>query len=81
MAEEATRKAEVEIRAKEAEAHGKEIEARARQQDAQRKRQRAEDDAREIGARGPLTEATIRLAYADAEEVAQSASGSRHRSR
>ena len=74
-AEEAKRKADVEIRAKEAEAQAKEIEARAKQQDAQRKRQQAEDEAKETAARGPLTEATIRLSYADAEEVAKTLQG------
>ncbi len=63
------------MRAKEAEAHAKEIEARAKQQEAQRKRRQAEDEAREMAARGPLTEATIRLYYADAEEVAKTLQG------
>ncbi len=74
-AAEATRKAEVEMRAKEAEAEAKEVEARAKQQDAERKRRQAEDEARDVAARGPLTEATIRLSYADAEEVAKTLQG------
>jgi type IV pilus assembly protein PilQ len=74
-AEDAKRKAEVELRAREAEAAAKEIEARAKQQDAQRKRQQAEEEARDMAARGPLTEATIRLYYADAEDVAQTLQG------
>jgi type IV pilus assembly protein PilQ len=74
-AEEAKRKAEVEIRAKEAEARAKEIEAQAKQQEAQRKRQQAEDEAKETAARGPLMEATVRLYYADADEVAKTLQG------
>jgi type IV pilus assembly protein PilQ len=74
-AEEAQRKAEAEIRAKAAEAHAREIEARAREQEALRRRQQAEEDARQMAARGPLTEATIRLYYADAEEVARTLQG------
>jgi type IV pilus assembly protein PilQ len=74
-AEEAARKADVELRAKAAEAHTREIEARAKEQEAQRRRQLAEDEARQAAARGPLTEATIRLHYADAEEVAKTLQG------
>jgi type IV pilus assembly protein PilQ len=74
-ADEAKRRAEVEIRAREAEAEAKEIETRARQQEGQRRRQQADDEAREMAARGPLTEATIRLYYADAEEVAKTLQG------
>jgi type IV pilus assembly protein PilQ len=74
-ADEAARKAEVEIRAKAAEAQAREIEARAKQQEAERRRQQAEDEAREMAARGPLAEATIRLYYADAEEVARTLQG------
>ena len=74
-ADEATRKAEAEIRAKTAEAHAREIDARAREQEAQRRRQQAEDEARQVAARGPLTEATIRLYYADADEVARTLQG------
>jgi len=50
--------------------HAREVEARARQQEAQRRQEHAEHEARQMAARGPLTEATIRLYYADAEEVA-----------
>jgi type IV pilus assembly protein PilQ len=74
-AEELRRKVEAETRAKEAEAEAKEVEARAKQQEVARRRQQAEDEAREAAARGPLTEATIRLSYADAEEVAKTLQG------
>jgi type IV pilus assembly protein PilQ len=73
--DEARRKVEAETRAKEAEAEVKEIEARAKQQEVARRRQQAEEEAREAAARGPLTEATIRLYYADAEEVAKTLQG------
>lgn len=73
--DEAKRKAEAETRAKEAEAQAKEIEARAKQHELLRKRQQAEEEAKELAARGPLTEATIRLYYADAEEVAKTLQG------
>ncbi len=72
---EAKRKAEAETRAKEAEAQAKEIETRAKQQQLLRKQQQEEDEAKELAARGPLTEATIRLSYADAEEVAKTLQG------
>ena len=73
--DEVKRKAEAETRAKEAEAHAKEIEAHAKQHELLRKRRQEEDEARELAARGPLTEATIRLYYADAEEVAKTLQG------
>ncbi len=73
--DEAKRKAEAETRAKEAEAQAKEIEAHAKQHELLRKRRQEEDEARELAARGPLTEATIRLYYADAEEVAKTLQG------
>jgi type IV pilus assembly protein PilQ len=73
--DEAKRKAEAEARAKEAEAHAKEIEARAKQYELLRRRQHEENEARELAARGPLTEATIRLYYADADEVARTLQG------
>lgn len=73
--DEAKRRAEAETRAKEAEAQVKEIDARAKQQEVLRKRQQAEDEAKEAAARGPLTEATIRLYYADAEEVVKTLQG------
>jgi type IV pilus assembly protein PilQ len=73
--DEAKRKAEAETRAKEAEAQAKEIDARAKQHELLRKRRQEEDEARELAARGPLTEATIRLYYADAEEVAKTLQG------
>ena len=73
--DEVKRKAEAETRAKEAEAQAKEIEAHAKQHELFRKRRQEEDEARELAARGPLTEATIRLYYADAEEVAKTLQG------
>ena len=73
--DETKRKAEAETRAKEAEAQAKEIDARAKQHELLRKRRQEEDEARELAARGPLTEATIRLYYADAEEVAKTLQG------
>jgi type IV pilus secretin PilQ/predicted competence protein len=73
--DEVKRKAEAETRAKEAEAQAKEIEAHAKQHELLRKRRQEEDEARELAARGPLTEATIRLYYADAEEVAKTLQG------
>jgi len=66
--EEARIKAETDIRTKVAEAKLKEQEANARQY-------AAEQAAAEQAARGPLKEETIRLSYADPEEVARTLEG------
>jgi type IV pilus secretin PilQ/predicted competence protein len=66
--EESRVKAEVEIRTKKAEAELKEHEARQRQR-------AAEAAEAEAIARGPLTEAAIRMAYADPGEVANTLQG------
>ena len=66
--EESKVKAETEIRTKLAEAKLKEQEAQARQL-------AAEQAAAEQAARGPLKEETIRLTYADPEEVAKTLEG------
>ena len=66
--EEAKVKAETEIRTKLAEAKLKEQEAQARQL-------AAEQAAAEQAARGPLREETLRLSYADPEEVAKTLEG------
>ncbi|HEY2993186.1 MAG TPA: secretin N-terminal domain-containing protein [Methylomirabilota bacterium] len=66
--EEAKVKAETEIRTKLAEAKLKEQEAAARQL-------AAEQAAAEQAARGPLKEETIRLSYADPEEIARTLEG------
>jgi type IV pilus assembly protein PilQ len=66
--EEAKVKSETEIRTKLAEAKLKEQEAQARQL-------AAEQAAAEQAARGPLKEETIRLSYADPEEVARTLEG------
>ncbi|PYM27620.1 MAG: hypothetical protein DMD78_01750 [Candidatus Rokuibacteriota bacterium] len=66
--EEAKVKSETEIRTKLAEAKLKEQEAAARQL-------AAEQAAAEQAARGPLKEETIRLSYADPEEVARTLEG------
>jgi type IV pilus secretin PilQ/predicted competence protein len=66
--EESKVKAETEIRTKQAEAVLKEQEALARQVAAQQA-------AEELAARGPLKEETIRLSYADPEEVAKTLEG------
>jgi type IV pilus secretin PilQ/predicted competence protein len=66
--EEAKLKAESEIRTKLAEAKLKEQEAAARQL-------AAEQAAAEQAARGPLKEETIRLSYADPEEIAKTLEG------
>jgi type IV pilus assembly protein PilQ len=66
--EEAKVKSETEIRTKVAEAKLKEQEAQARQI-------AAEQAAAEQAARGPLKEETIRLSYADPEEIAKTLEG------
>jgi type IV pilus assembly protein PilQ len=66
--EEAKVKAEVDIRTKMAEAQFKEAEA-------QQKKLAAEAARLEAEARGPLKEETIRLSYADPEEVAKTLQG------
>jgi type IV pilus secretin PilQ/predicted competence protein len=66
--EESKVKAETEIRTKQAEAVLKEQEALARQVAAQQA-------AEELAARGPLKEETLRLSYADPEEVAKTLEG------
>jgi type IV pilus assembly protein PilQ len=66
--EESKVKAETEIRTKLAEAKLKEQEAQARQL-------AAEQAAAEQAARGPLKEETIRLSYADPEEIAKTLEG------
>jgi type IV pilus assembly protein PilQ len=66
--EEAKVKAEADVRTKVAEAQLKEAEARG-------KMLAAEAAAAEAAARGPLKEETIRLAYADPEELAKTLSG------
>lgn len=67
-AEENRLKAEYELRTKQAEAQVKEVEALTR-------RAAAEAAAREAEARGPLREETIRLSYADPDEVARTLQG------
>jgi type IV pilus assembly protein PilQ len=67
-AEEAKRKGEAEARAKEAEAQLKEAEAKQRQL-------AAEAAIAEAQARGPLKEETIRLKYADPDEVVATLEG------
>lgn len=67
-AQEAKRKGEAEARAKEAEALLKEAQAKQRQLEA-------EAAIREARARGPLKEETIRLKYADPEEVVATLEG------
>lgn len=66
--EEAKLKAEADVRTKVAEAQVKEAEARGKQL-------AAEVAAAEAAARGPLKEETIRLAYADPEDLAKTLSG------
>jgi type IV pilus assembly protein PilQ len=66
--EEARRKAEIETRTKEAEAQLKEQELAAR-------KFAAEAAAAEAQARGPLREESVRLSYADPEEVAKTLQG------
>ena len=66
--EEAKRRAEIETRTKLAEAQLKEADLAA-------KRAAAEAAAEELRARGPVREETIRLSYADAEEVARTLQG------
>jgi type IV pilus assembly protein PilQ len=66
--EESKLKAELDIRAKQAEAVMKE-------QEAQQKKIAAEAAAAEAAARGPLREETIRLSYADPEDVARTLQG------
>src|SRR5947207_15197963 len=66
--EEAKLKAEADVRTKVAEAQLKEAEARG-------KMLAAEAAAAEAAPRGPLKEETIRLAYADPEELAKTLSG------
>ena len=66
--EEAKVKAEIEIRTKRAEAEAKELEV-------QQRKRAAEAAIAEAIARGPLTEAAIRLAYADPGEVAGTLQG------
>src|SRR5215813_12449516 len=66
--EEAKLKAEADVRTKVAEAQLKEAEARGKQL-------AAELAAAEAAARGPLKEETIRLAYADPEDLARTLSG------
>jgi type IV pilus assembly protein PilQ len=66
--EEARRKVEIETRTKEAEAQLKEQELAAR-------KLAAEAAAAEAQARGPLREETVRLSYADPEEVAKTLQG------
>ena len=67
-AEEAKSKAEVEVRQKAAEAAVKE-------QEAIQKKLSIEQQLEEIRARGPIREETIRLAYADPEDVARTLIG------
>ncbi|MCI0547260.1 MAG: secretin and TonB N-terminal domain-containing protein [Candidatus Rokubacteria bacterium] len=67
-AEEARRKAEIEVRTKQ-------IEAQLKEADLQAKRAAAEAAAAEAQARGPLTEETIRILYADPEEIARTLQG------
>ncbi|MBI1734403.1 MAG: secretin and TonB N-terminal domain-containing protein [Candidatus Rokubacteria bacterium] len=67
-AEEAKAKADVEIRTKAAEASVKE-------QEAQQRKLALEQQIEEIRARGPIREETIRLAYADPEDVAKTLLG------
>jgi type IV pilus assembly protein PilQ len=73
--EEAKVKAEVEIRTKKAEAELKEREVLLKDQETEQRRRRAEAAAAEALARGPLTEAAIRLLYADPGDVANTLQG------
>ncbi|MBI2155872.1 MAG: AMIN domain-containing protein [Candidatus Rokubacteria bacterium] len=66
--EEAKLKAETELKTKAAE-------ARIKEQEAIDKQRAAEAAVREAQARGPLREETIRLAYADPEEIARTLQG------
>ena len=66
--QEATRKSEAEVRTKLAEAALKEAEVQAR-------KVAAEAAQRELEARGPLKEETVRLSYADPEEVENTLKG------
>jgi type IV pilus assembly protein PilQ len=66
--EEAKVKAEIEIRTKRAEAEAKELEV-------QQRKRAAEAAVADAIARGPLTEAAIRMAYADPGEVANTLQG------
>src|SRR5262245_17980804 len=66
--QEATRKAEAEVRTKLAEAALKDAEVQAR-------KVAAEAAQRELEARGPLKEETVRLSYADPEEVENTLKG------
>jgi type II secretory pathway component HofQ len=73
--EEAKVKGEAEIRTKLAEAALKEREAQLKAQEAQGRQSAAEAAAAEALARGPLTEAAIRLLYADPGDVANTLQG------
>jgi type IV pilus assembly protein PilQ len=73
--EEAKVKAEVEIRTKKAEAELKEREVLLKDQETEQRRRRADAAAAEALARGPLTEAAIRLLYADPGDVANTLQG------
>src|SRR5262245_26105140 len=59
----------------EAEARAKLAEAQVKEAEAQSKRMAAEAAQREQDAKGPLVEETIRLSYADPEEVAKTLQG------
>src|SRR5262245_26232974 len=59
----------------EAEARAKLAEAQVKEAEAQSKRMAAEAAQREQDAKGPLVEQTIRLSYADPEEVAKTLQG------
>ncbi|HYU15944.1 MAG TPA: AMIN domain-containing protein, partial [Candidatus Acidoferrum sp.] len=74
-AEEARLKAENEAKQKEAEIRQKQAEAAFREQEIAARQAAAEAAAREAEARGPLREETIRLSYADPEEVARTLQG------
>jgi type IV pilus assembly protein PilQ len=74
-AEEARIKAENDARQKEAEIRQKQAEAAIREQEIAIRQAVAEAAAREAEARGPLREETVRLSYADPEEVMRTLQG------
>ena len=74
-AEEARIKAENDAKQREAEIRQKMAEAAFREQEIAARQAAAEIAAREAEARGPLREETIRLSYADPEEVARTLQG------
>lgn len=74
-AEEAQRKAEIEVQLKQAETELKQAEVQIKQAELAAKVVAQEAAAAEAAARGPLREETIRLSYADPEEVVKTLQG------